>query len=216
MTKKVGNIANDFDLNQLMTQLETSAGYGGDICYYTDYEANVKAFKETGEPRDIEWVSKLYSAGYKDPISHTHTLTPGVHFDETIIFYLDNLLGTYCATSWVNKLKPGNFLPMHRDYDSKDHLMKYGTLEMYSIHLGNPDPAHVFIIEDTCHHLEPMGEIYQWDNITSLHAGFNIGYTNKYLLLYLGIRPFESFDHEYIWSDNMDPVRMRLKDGTII
>lgn len=216
MAKKIGNIANKFDIEKLLNQLKQSQGYGGDIYHFEDYELCKKTYERTGEPRDFEWVSKLYNAGYKDPITHAHTHNPGAHFGQDIIFYLDNLFGTYCAQSWINHLKPGNFLPLHRDYDRKDHLKEYGTLEMYSIHLGHSDPGHVFILEDHCHYLEPAGEIYRWNDINSLHAGFNIGYTDKYLLLYLGLRPDQPFEHEYIWSDDMTPIKMRLTDGTII
>lgn len=216
MATYFGNISDEFDLNLIMSQLTNSKGYGGDIYYFKDYDKHLELYRKTGSPSDMSWIESLYNAGYKDPISTATTHNPGAHFSEDIIYFLDKRFGTYCAQSWVNKLPPGKFIPLHVDNDHKDHLAKYGTLETYSIHLGDPDPGHVFFLENTCCYMEPQGTVYKWNDPFCLHAGANLGYTDKYILLYIGLRPHTPFNFEYIWSDNMDPIQMKLENGTII
>lgn len=216
MPCKIKNIQQEFDTDKIYQELKNSNGYGGDIFFFTEYETLLDSYIKTGEPKDMEWVKSLYNAGYVDPITHAYTHNPGVHFCPDIIYFLDNYLGTICLQSWVNELRPGEFLPLHKDDDNKDHLEELGTIEMYCVHIGDPDPGHLFFLENHCCYMEPPGTVYKWDNRFSLHGGANIGYTNKYILLYLGLRPHESFEFEYVWSYNMEPMQIKLSDGKIL
>jgi hypothetical protein len=216
MTTRIGNISKEFDLEKMLGQLRSNPGYEADICYFENYKNNLQTYKKTGIPSDMKWVIPLFEAGYKDPINRAATHNPGVHFDSDIIYFLDKKLGTYCVQAWVNRLEPGQFMPLHIDNDKKDHLLEYGELESYSIHIGEPQPGHLFFIENHCHYMEPSGEMYKWNDRFSLHGGANIGYTTKYILIYQGLRPKQPFNFTYKWSDNMTPISMELDNGTIL
>lgn len=223
MAKNLGNISNKFDFTDIFNDLEKFKDLEVTVNVieeFKEYEKHSTPEKMLEESSDFQWVGHLVKAGYRDPIwIGPPTFNPSVHFKTDIVHFLDNLLGTYCTQCWINKTLPGSVSCPHFDIDEREEILsRYGVLKRYTIHIGEPDVGHIFVVEGKCMHMEPHGEIYEWDENLSVHAGANIGLTPKYLLIYRGLVPFEPFEYEYVWDeiDDNNSVRLRLSDGTVI
>jgi len=215
MGQFIKNIAQEFDFSRIMEALSTDNAYRDVVKVFDDNGGVRTDLPEGSYFRELS--ESLYKAGYKDPVWNGLTFYPHTHFDESIVYFLDNMFGTICTQCWINKVSPGKIVAPHRDWDDREDLLKeYGTAVRYSIHLGEPDPGHVFWLENYCHYLEEHGNLYKWNDPLSIHGGSNSGLTNKYLLVYRAIIPYEVFNFEYVWQTDNDSVKIRLDNGTII
>lgn len=219
MTKRIGNIAKDIDLYNIVKQIRP---YEDEIIE----EHVIEKFREHVENDhpdvyklpDYDWIIPLIKSGYSDPIVvGPAPFEPGIHFDTSIVYYLDKLLGAVCTQCWLNTLNPGQIAIPHRDRDGReDDLSKLGDLFRVTIHIGEPQYGQFFWIEDTSLYMQPHGEAWQWSSSAALHGGANLSYEKKRLLIYRGLIPNKSFDYEYIWGKGENSVLLKLKDGTII
>jgi hypothetical protein len=216
MAKHIGNISKEFDFSGIIKSILDESNGHRDIVTVFDKDGNPRSDLPEGSfLRKL--TEDLYKAGYKDPVWNGITYYPYTHFPEDIVYFLDKKFGTICTQCWINKVKPNAGVAPHRDWDDREEeLSKWGESVRYSLHLGDPDPGHIFWIEGQCMYMQPQGEIYQWDDPLSLHGGSNSGYTNKYLLVYRGIKPYKKFDFEYVWQNDNDSVKFKLPDGRII
>jgi hypothetical protein len=214
MAKNLGNISNEFNFEGIVESLNTPNNGFKDVISILDENGSLK---QTSDARAQETMSKLFAAGYKDPVWNNLTFFPNTHFSEGIVHFLDKKLGTVCTQCWINRVPPGAVVPPHTDWDGREEeLEKLGELFRYSLHIGQPDPGHMFWLEGDCLYMEDEGQLYQWNDSGALHGGGNSGYTNKYLLIYRGLKPHTKFDFEYVWQEDNDSVLLKLKDGTII
>lgn len=214
-----GNIAHAYDFRSIIEKVKTSQGYQEWDYLFKDIDK--KLALET-LPADSDWILPLYQAGYQDPQWNGLGYSPGIQFEGDVIPVLDKLFGSICTQCWINKLPINRSAPAHRDRDGREEeLSKLGTLVRYSIHLGDPDPGHVFWVEGHAHYMEEHGNCYKWDDYLSLHGGSNTGYTDKFIMIYRGLIPYENLDYKYVWSEGTgvgawDDVRLQLPDGRIV
>jgi hypothetical protein len=112
---------------------------------------------------------------------------PGTHFDneitETIAAYLDLNI----HRSWISRIDPGYFAPLHWDVDDNEtEYLKKGPIVRYSCFIEKPTFGHIFSIGDICFYNQPQGTLYKWDNYREWHSGINAGMTPKYMFHLLG------------------------------
>ena len=210
MTRFFGNLSDQIDFDQLLSDLTT----GMDDTYY--------AFNKDGSlgevsPEEREYVEKIHKAGYQDPVYSNTIFYPYYHFSEDIIYKLDKIFGTICTMCWVNKLSTGKVIIPHRDFDDREPILeKFGVIRRFHIHIGTPQPGHVFILNEHAHYMEESGNCYEWNHHLDWHSASNSGLKSKYILSYRGLVPHLEHesrfkDYEYIWSDVAESVRIKIK-----
>jgi hypothetical protein len=219
MAKFLGNIADKYDFWKIVQDVKTSDGYSEWDYLFKDID---KKISNMHLYPDADWAMPLHSAGYQEPMWNGIGYSPGIQFDGEVIKVLDKMFGTICTQCWINKLPIDRLAAAHKDRDGREEvLLKLGTLVRYHVHLGDPDPGHVFWVENKCHYMEKHGNCYKWENYLSLHGGSNTGYTDKLIMIYRGLIPHEPFEFDYVWSEGTgvgawDDVRLKLADGRIV
>jgi hypothetical protein len=212
MAEFFGNLGDRINFNELVTKL--TSGHQDEF-YAFGKDGNLT---EDVDPNDRNFVERVHAAGYKDPIGCDTFYYPYYHFDEIIVYQLDKIFNSICTMCWIDQVKPGRAVIPHQDYDDRERLLeKYGTLKRYHIHIGDPEPGHVFVLKDHAHHMEAQGNCYLWDDHMDWHSASNSGLTPKYILSYRGIIPHPEHahrfqDYEYIWSDIEESVRIKIKN----
>ena len=108
---------------------------------------------------------------------------PGQQFPNEIAMKFMEFVGmTQYINCWISKIYPGDVAPWHWDItDDEKTLDAKGDLKRFHCHIDIPKPGHIFILDDTCLYNEAQGNIYQWPDRKSWHAGANAGLTPKYL-----------------------------------
>lgn len=113
---------------------------------------------------------------------------PEKHFSKTII----NDIAAYLQIkgvhrSWISRVDPGYFAPLHWDVDENENeFLKSGEILRYSILMGEPTYGHIFILGDDYIFGAPRGSIFKWNNYKDWHSGINAGMKPKYMLHLLG------------------------------
>ena len=211
MAKFFGNLSDQIDFDQLLENLKP--GYQ-ETFYAFDAEGNIPSDISL---EDLEYVTKVHSAGYKDPICNDMLFYPYHHFDETLVYQLDKIFGAVCNMCWIIRTVPGRVTIPHQDYDDREQILeKYGTIVRFHIHISRPSIGHVFVLKDHAHHMEAQGNCYEWDHHTDWHSVSNSSFTNQYILGYRGIIPHPEHrhrfeDYDYIWNDTVESVRIKIK-----
>lgn len=210
------NLSDEINFDEFMSNL--TVGFQEEM-YMFDENGNVP---DDLEGEDKEFAEKIHKAGYKDPIGCDMLYYPHFHFDEKIVYQLDKIFGTVCTMFWINRALPGRAILPHVDVDEReDELEEYGELIRYHIHVGKPEPGHIFIQGETVFHMEKQGNCYRWDDHRGIHSGSNTGLSPKFLMSYRGLildpEHRDLFkDHSYIWNGEQETVRIKLKDGRIL
>jgi len=106
----------------------------------------------------------------------------GKQFDEDIAYKFANWVNLDSYTScWISRILPGHMAPWHWDITDDEKTLNKREIVRYHCHLGNPDPAHVLVVNDQCLHLQKPGSVYKWSSRTAWHCGLNGGLKPKYL-----------------------------------
>jgi hypothetical protein len=179
----IGNINSWFDCNELIRQLSTQEGelHKGLIdipLSHPEYEKYI----------DIN--QSAVSAGYdkNDAIKFRH-FKPGTHFDNNFVDIFSKFVNATPMVVFVSEISPGHMTPWHYDIDQFELAnVDKGEKVRFHIHLSSPAPGHVFILEDHAFYNVPQGNVYQWHDIKSWHAGSNCGLVPKYLLSFKGFK----------------------------
>lgn len=83
---------------------------------------------------------------------------------------------------WISKVLPGDVAPWHWDITDDESTLNAGKdLKRFHCHIDTPKPGHILIVEDHFFYNEAQGNVYQWPDRKSWHAGANAGLTPKYL-----------------------------------
>jgi hypothetical protein len=108
---------------------------------------------------------------------------PGQQFPNEIVSKFMKFVGMESYINcWISKIYPGDVAPWHWDItDDEKTLNASGNLRRFHCHIDIPRPGHTFIVEDTCFYNEEQGNVYEWPDRKSWHAGANAGLTPKYL-----------------------------------
>lgn len=108
---------------------------------------------------------------------------PGTNFDESIVQSFMSFVGmTSYINCWISRVMPGDVAPWHWDItDDEKTLSANNSLRRFHCHIDVPKPGHFFQVEDTVFFNEAQGNVYQWPDRKSWHAGANAGVEPKYL-----------------------------------
>lgn len=129
----------------------------------------------------------LRDAGYKSKAEGGNgawgMYFPGTNFDEQIAQQFMKFVGmTSYINCWISKVMPGDVAPWHWDItDDEKTLEAKGNLKRFHCHIDKPRPGHYFQLEDKIFFNEAQGNVYQWPDRKSWHAGANAGLEPKYL-----------------------------------
>ena len=110
----------------------------------------------------------------------------GVDYSNSIVKVFEDQLNCVHIRSWISKINPGYCAAWHWDIDDhEEQYKKLGNIKRFICHIGDPDPGHVFVFEDCCHHNKKNGWIYEWEDYRAWHGGMNCGLKPKYLFNFL-------------------------------
>ncbi len=181
--KFIGNIKDWFDCNELISQClvyqgETHNGHlplDPNNIKYDSYLMQVKAAEDAG-----------YHTNSAIEFRH---FKPGKHFDVKFVELFSDYVKATPIVIFVSEIKPGRMAPWHYDIDPfEEENSKKGEIVRFHLHLSEPKPGHIFILEDTAFYNIPQGNVYQWGDINAWHAGSNCGMVPKYLFNFKGYR----------------------------
>jgi hypothetical protein len=134
-----------------------------------------------------EVISTWEKAGYDLKQIEWWDYYPGLHFDIEVQQVFERMFNIKPRRVFISKVMPGNMVPYHWDVeDHEKEWLKEDTLVRYVCFIDPPKFGHVMILEDNAFHNVERGEIYQWDNYRSHHAGVNGGEGPQYLFHFLG------------------------------
>ena len=112
---------------------------------------------------------------------------PGEHFDIEIQNKFAELVNAQPLRVFVSDVAPCNNVPYHWDVeDNEEEWLKLGELKRWVCFMDKPRWGNVLILEDQCFHNVAQGEIWEWDNYRSHHAGTSMGVHHQYLFHFLG------------------------------
>lgn len=78
---------------------------------------------------------------------------------------------------WFIKMKPGNFMPIHRDPHTYDP--EFYDVKRYWMALQDWEPGHIFMYEDQTLVNYKKGDIYCYPDPQAIHCACNIGNTTR-------------------------------------
>lgn len=178
--KYIGNISSIIDCEGLIKTLsnhnvEPSHGHmelDNDNPFYEEY---------------LKQTTMLDKAGYDASTVEYRHYKSGEHFDKDIENKLSEYLNCKPLMCWVSEIRPGKCTPWHWDINPWENEHKQlGTLVRYLMFVSKPGPGHVFVTEDMCFYNEEQGNLYQYPDLRTWHAGGNIGITPKFVLTLTG------------------------------
>ena len=189
MIEYLGNSNHLVDWNRFISDLEKIEPMIG---YQFDEDR-----KESLDPAVAEIRDAWLAAGYIASSSRNSPLAweawySGVHFDSTIPDILCKELDiTAIDVSMVTRLIPGRFAPWHWDIRNQETMARFESYNKpiirVHIHMNEPEPGHVFIIDEHCFYNEEQGSMYKWPNWRAFHGGANCGLKPKYQFSIIGV-----------------------------
>jgi hypothetical protein len=111
---------------------------------------------------------------------------PGEDFPNTVTEAMENLMGLTHIESWITRIPPGMMAPYHWDFDHPIIETLTTTPRRVSVHICDFEFGHVFILEDECIYNYTIGDVHEFPNIRSWHAGGNLGIVPKYMYHFVG------------------------------
>lgn len=114
---------------------------------------------------------------------------PGTEFPAEVAEKFMSFVGLNSFLScWISRVDPGDCAPWHWDITDDEYtLQSKENIKRFHCHIDIPRDGHIFIVEDTCFYKEKQGNVYQWEDRKSWHAGANVGLTPKYLFNIWGV-----------------------------
>jgi hypothetical protein len=190
MVEYLGNCNHLVDWDQFIVDLEKKEPMIG---YQFDEDR-----AESLDPAVRETYNLWQTAGYNvtDKTRDNHIAWEawysGHHFDTSITDVLCNFLNIQpIDVAMVTKMRPGRFAPWHWDIRNQETIDRFDSYNApiirLHIHMNDPQPGHVFIIDDHTFYDEEKGSIYKWPSWRSWHAGSNCGLVPKYQFSIIGI-----------------------------
>lgn len=126
-------------------------------------------------------------AGYDLKDIYWHDYYPGEHFDIEIQTKFADLVNADPLRVFVSDVAPGRNVPYHWDVEDKEEeWLAQGDLKRWVCFIDKPRWGNVLILEDECFYNVEQGEIWEWDNYRSHHAGTVLGQHHQYLFHFLG------------------------------
>jgi hypothetical protein len=111
-----------------------------------------------------------------------YNFMPGKDYDDNVTKIMEGILNLTCTESWISKINPGCIAPYHWDR----HLDLKPTSKRFICHISEPQFGHVFMVENNFFYDNEVGDIHEFPNVLSVHAGANVGLKPKFLYHFLG------------------------------
>jgi hypothetical protein len=181
--KFLGNIDNIFNCKKLISQVQASTG----VVHRTNIDLPPENYRYESH---LELKRMATQAGYdtNGAMEFTHYV-PIVDFDLEFVDIFAKFVNAKPIVTFVSEVKTGKCVPWHWDIDQHElENLRKGELVRYHLHLSEPSPGHIFIVGDQVLYNQPQGNVYQWNDIKSWHAGSNCGMVTKYLFSFKGYR----------------------------
>lgn len=182
MSKFFGNCNNVINWDGVIKHLETQEpAYVGPRHKLSD---PIPGIQQVGNG----WLNAGYETIFYGGQIGWDMFQPGHQFDKSIMNKFAEFVGyKQVVECWISRIYPGYMAPWHWDTNDKDfEYEKMPPMTRFSCHISKPAPGHVFIIEDKCFYNQAQGNVYQWPDRQSWHAGANFGLTPKYLFNIFG------------------------------
>jgi hypothetical protein len=176
MKKYITNISDIIDCDSIIQQISkcnvpVSHGHmelPKDNPYYHEY---------------VRQTTLLASAGYDDSTVEYRHYKCGEHFSIEVQYKLAERIDVIPLMCWISEIRPGKCTPWHWDINPwEDAHKKLGELVRYFCFISKPAGGHVFMTEFDAYYNEPQGNLYQYEDIHTWHAGSNVGLGPKFLL----------------------------------
>jgi len=101
---------------------------------------------------------------------------PGEHFDIEIQNKFAKLVNAQPLRVFVSDVAPCNNVPYHWDVeDNEEEWLKLGKLKRWVCFMDKPRWGNILILENQCFHNVAQGDIWEWDDYRSHHAGTSMG-----------------------------------------
>lgn len=136
-----------------------------------------------------EVVGQLRDAGYKKINEGGNAgwdmFFPGSSFDEAVAQKFMEFVGMDdYINCWVSRVLPGDVAPWHWDITDDPATLEAennGNMRRFHCHIDKPKPGHIVIVDNMCLYNQNQGNVWQWPERKSWHAGANAGLEPKYL-----------------------------------
>jgi hypothetical protein len=142
----------------------------------------------------ISEIAKLWNtAGYRLSVDGGSAgwamYLPSKNFNQSVVDVFSEYVGINPINAWISRIDPGMMAPWHWDAnDAEDAYEKMPNMVRFSCHISAPSPGHVLICEDTCLYNQEQGNVWQWPDRKSWHAGANCGLVPKFLFNIFGTK----------------------------
>lgn len=178
--KYIGNISRIVDCDNL---IETLSQHNVEPMHgHMDLDTNSPYYSEYVRQTNI-----LQLAGYNNSTVEYRHYSSGKHFSKDIENTISEYVGCKPIMCWISEIGPGKCTPWHYDINPWEYEHKQlGTLVRYISFISKPNFGHVFVTENNCYYNEMQGNIYQYPDMHTFHAGGNLGLVPKYVLTLTG------------------------------
>lgn len=186
MPKYYGNTKNVIDWDSIVEIcVQSSAGDENTVTSVIDRSEAEAEGPLLQSYRSI--INTWNSAGYNLEDIVWHDYYPGEHFDIEVQNKFADLVDADPLRVFVSDVAPGRNVPYHWDVEDKEEeWLTQGELKRWVCFIDKPRWGNILILENECFHNTPQGEVYEWDNYRSYHAGTSTGLYHQCLFHFLG------------------------------
>ena len=175
----IRNISSEFNCSELIEQLKTVTGI-----LHKGHEIAKAGTSE--EESYLQQRQNAIDAGYFEVNSvQFYHYKPKTHFDQKFVDQFSNIVKAKPLEVFVSEIRPGRMVPWHWDIDNDDKYQ--GRIVRYHVHLSDPAPGHVFMLEGISLYGREQGDMFKWDHHKVWHAGANCGFSPKFLFNFKGL-----------------------------
>lgn len=152
-----------------------------DVCWQSkDFvDLDYEIYNAYGRDDMAKYKSELYKNTIGNYVYHLPKVMP--NFVADVLEHFPYKI----KTPAINKLSPGQVLPLHKDlYTKFCQIYDVSDLNMitrYIVFLENAKSGHLMQIQDNFVSNWQAGDVISWQGATS-HAAFNIGYEDRYVM----------------------------------
>lgn len=186
MPKYFGNTKDTINWDSVITCCaESTAGDKNTVTSVVDRSEAGAEGKLLDSYREV--IGTWQDAGYDLNDIYWHDYYPGEHFDIEVQNKFSELVNAKPLRVFVSEVDPGRNVPYHWDVEDKEEeWLKEGKLKRWVCFIDKPRWGSFLILENMCFHNIAQGEVWEWDNYRSHHAGTSVGKDKQYLFHFLG------------------------------
>lgn len=111
-----------------------------------------------------------------------------LEIENQIVKIFSGVVKSKMLRCFVSKVDPGVCVPTHWD-EGDIELIKHSDknrISRYICFIQDPQPGHVFVVENECFYDVTKGSIFKWGKHTDFHSTANTGFSSHYIFHFLG------------------------------